>query len=1092
VNTNDEFTDSASDDTTDRRRAEVQLRQSEEKYRRLAENMSDVVWTTDFNLKTTCISPSVVRLVGESVEAHLRRTVEEKFPPASLAKMSAIFVEEMELEKDPDCDRNRSRMIEVEHYRADGSTIRVSIHCSFVRDENGTAVGLQGVTRDITARKAAEESIRHSNDLMRYIIEHTNSGVAIHDRDLRYIYVSQRYLDQYNVVEEDVIGKLHYDVFPDLPQKWRDVHQRALAGEVSSAERDPYLRGDGTVEWTRWECRPWYEASGSIGGIVVYTEVITDQVKAEEALRRSEAYQCAMIAASPLAIIGLTPDGQVRSWNDAAERIFGWAAPEVVGRYLPIVPEDQQDASAALRRRIMNGESMANLELTRQRRDGTPIAINLSTSPIRDPNGRPAAIMLVYEDITERKAAEKRLNWNIRRNALLSDTAASLLQNDDPQSLVEGLCQNVMEFLDCQAFFNFLQEPQMDKLRLNACAGISDEARKQIEWLEPGVAVCGCVARDRRRMIFENILDTADPATDLVKSYGIQAYVCHPLMIQDRLIGTLSFGSRTRSQFRPEEILLMESVSNLVAIAMNRIRVENALRESEEKFRLLVESSPDAIFVQTEGRFAYLNQAAVRLFGARTADELIGANVIDRFHADYHKVVQERIRLLNQEQETVPVFEQVYIRIDGSLVNVEVSAVPFHYQGSNGALVFVRDISDRIERECANEQLQKQLVQAQKMESVGRLAGGVAHDFNNMLGVILGYTELALEKLAPQDPLCHDLQEILAATNRSADITRQLLAFSRQQPISPKVLDLNETVEDLLKMLRRLLGEDIYFSWHPGARSSTVYMDPSQLDQVLVNLCVNARDAIHDVGRISIETGNRSFDHADCHDNPGSMPGDFVLLSVSDNGCGMNAETLERVFEPFFTTKPIGQGTGLGLATVYGIVKQNNGFINVYSELDQGTTFRIYLPRHEAIEEIAPKKDPEVPDARGSETLLLVEDDSTILAMTTMMLERLGYRVLPAGNPEQAIALAGAQTDPIDLLITDVVMPEMNGRELSARLRELYPALNVLFMSGYTADVIAYRGVLEKGENFIQKPFFKKDLAAKVREVLEAGHHPRG
>ena len=296
----------------------------------------------------------------------------------------------------------------------------------------------------------------------------------------------------------------------------------------------------------------------------------------------------------------------------------------------------------------------------------------------------------------------------------------------------------------------------------------------------------------------------------------------------------------------------------------------------------------------------------------------------------------------------------------------------------------------------------------------------------------------------------------------------------------------------MLRMLRRLIGEDIDLQWLPAGGLWPVKIDPSQVDQLLANLCVNARDAIDGVGKITIETENVHFDPQYCRDHLGFTAGDYVLLAVSDDGSGMDAETRSHLFEPFFTTKDAGQGTGLGLATVYGIVKQNNGFINVYSELDQGTTFRIYLPRHEAIEEIAPKKDPEVPDARGSETLLLVEDDSTILAMTTMMLERLGYRVLPAGNPEQAIALAGAQTDPIDLLITDVVMPEMNGRELSARLRELYPALNVLFMSGYTADVIAYRGVLEKGENFIQKPFFKKDLAAKVREVLEAGHHPRG
>jgi len=372
------------------------------------------------------------------------------------------------------------------------------------------------------------------------------------------------------------------------------------------------------------------------------------------------------------------------------------------------------------------------------------------------------------------------------------------------------------------------------------------------------------------------------------------------------------------------------------------------------------------------------------------------------------------------------------------------------------------------------------------MEAVGRLAGGVAHDYNNMLGVIIGYADLALDRVDPRDPLHADIEEILTAANRSTEITRQLLAFARQQTVAPKVLDLNETVEGMLKMLRRLIGEDIDLAWGPRAGLWPIKMDPSQIDQVMANLCVNARDAIAGVGRVTIETDTVTFDETYCAAHAGFVPGDFVLLAVSDDGCGMDRETMDKLFEPFFTTKGVGKGTGLGLATVYGIVKQNNGFINVYSESGKGTTFKLYLPRHAGqADEIKEESVAEIPPGRG-ETVLVVEDEASILQLAVKILEGLGYAVLTANTPGSAIELVKQHADEIHLLITDVVMPEMNGRELAERLLPLDPHLKVLFMSGYTADVIAHRGVLDEGVRFIQKPFSTKDLATKVREALDA------
>jgi PAS domain S-box-containing protein len=395
------------------------------------------------------------------------------------------------------------------------------------------------------------------------------------------------------------------------------------------------------------------------------------------------------------------------------------------------------------------------------------------------------------------------------------------------------------------------------------------------------------------------------------------------------------------------------------------------------------------------------------------------------------------------------------------------------------AIEMIEDITEKLS-------LEAQFQQAQKMEVVGRLAGGVAHDFNNMLGVILGHAELALQQVDPAQPLHGDLLEIRKAAQRSADLTRQLLAFARKQTVAPRVLDLNETVEGMLHMLRRLIGEDLDLVWLPGAGVWPVKVDPSQIDQILANLCVNARDALAGGGKITIETSQVTFDAAYCAKHAECVPGPYVLLAVSDDGCGMSRETLAHLFEPFFTTKGLGVGTGLGLATVYGIVKQNNGFIYVYSEPDRGTTFKIYLPRHVGKTEKLQAEGPTDEAGRGYETVLLVEDEPAILNLGRVMLERLGYQVLAAGRPGEAIRLAEEHTGQIHLLMTDVVMPEMNGRDLAKNLLSLYPDLKRLFMSGYTANVIAHHGVLDQGVHFIQKPFSLKELTAKVREALES------
>lgn len=516
-----------------------------------------------------------------------------------------------------------------------------------------------------------------------------------------------------------------------------------------------------------------------------------------------------------------------------------------------------------------------------------------------------------------------------------------------------------------------------------------------------------------------------------------------------------------------------------------RKRVESDLYESEEKLRLFIDHAPAAL-AMFDRQMRYIAASRRWMLDYGLGDK----SLIGRSHYDVIPEIPDTWKAAHQrgmEGEVVQAEEEAFMRMNSDIQWLFWEVRPWRKNdGTVGGIVIFT--ADRTERKLAEEdknRLEAQLVQAQKMESVGRLAGGVAHDYNNMLSVIIGYAELGLEKLDPAEPLHGDLTEILSAANRSMNITRQLLAFARKQTIAPEVLELNETVEQTLKMLRRLIGEDIDLLWHPREGVWPVKIDPGQVDQILANLCVNARDAIVDTGRVTIETDRVTFDDDYCAAHAGFTPGEFAVLAISDNGKGIEVDDMEQIFEPFFTTKKKGMGTGLGLATVYGIVKQNSGFINVYSEPGEGTTIKVYLPRHTGkVIDDKPLDVGTVPNGRG-ELILVVEDETSILKLTKKILIGLGYRVLLAQSPSAALQMAEMNANQISLLITDVVMPEMNGRELSERLQMAYPQLRCLFMSGYTANVIAHRGVLKEGVHYVQKPFSKKELAIKVRAVLD-------
>ena len=529
------------------------------------------------------------------------------------------------------------------------------------------------------------------------------------------------------------------------------------------------------------------------------------------------------------------------------------------------------------------------------------------------------------------------------------------------------------------------------------------------------------------------------------------------------------------------DYLAKDNLARLVPAIERELREaadRRARRESEATLRTLVEHAPLGIYRSTPaGAFLSANIALARILGYDSPADLLTLDMTRDVYAD----PAERQRLLDRDTYTDREYDEVeatWKRKDGRRVTVQLSVRAV--RSPSGAVeyyeTFVRDVTDQ-------RQLAQQLVQAQKMEAVGRLAGGVAHDFNNLLTVILSYSELLLEDRTPGDPEREDLEQIRKAAQAASALTRQLLAFSRQQVLEPKVLDINEVVAGTEKLLGRLLGADVKLTTLFATDLGQVKVDPGQLEQIVMNLAVNARDAMPEGGRLSIETANVEMDEDYVRGHAIAQPGRYVMLAVTDTGTGMDAETQARIFEPFFTTKEAGKGTGLGLATVYGIVKQSGGSIWVYSELGHGTSFKIYFPRVDAPIDRVAAAAPAA--AGGTETVLVVEDQAAVRHVTRRMLERHGYTVLEAPDGETALRIAEKHHGSVDLLLTDVVMPGLSGRQLATQLAALRPKMRVLYMSGYTDDAIMRHGILQLGVAYLQKPFTPELLAGKVRVVLD-------
>lgn len=729
--------------------------------------------------------------------------------------------------------------------------------------------------------------------------------------------------------------------------------------------------------------------------------------------------------------------------SPAIKKIRGFTPEEIMAQSLEegLTPDSMARATTVFLEELQleasgtaDPDRVRILELEEYHKDGLTVWMEVSLSFLRDRNGKATGILALSRDITKRKQAERELQM-FREVVGNSSNAIGI-------STPEG-----KHFYQNEAFENLFGPIGDNPTAVYVDKTVAEEVFNAIKAGKRWGGEVRMTAKDR----------------------GVRDILLRAYANKDK----------------------DGRVTGLVGIHTDiteHKQWEKKLRQSEERFRTIFNEAPIGI-VLADSRTGILyeaNAAYSRITG-RPSDQLKQTSWMQIAHPDDVSDALEQIK--NMDAGKTPGFqsEKRIIKPDGGVVWINLTVAPLKAGGRvlPFHLGMMEDITERRRTEAKRVELEGQLHQAQKMESVGRLAGGVAHDFNNMLSVILGFTELAMTKTDPSQTLFADLAEIRKAAARSSDLTRQLLAFARKQTIAPEILDLNETVSGMINMLRRLIGEDIDLAWRPGMGLWPVHMDPTQIDQILANLCVNARDAISDVGAITIETKNTMVDEAFCMGKPECCPGEYVCLAVSDNGKGMDPETLKQIFEPFFTTKAQGKGTGLGLATVYGIARQNSGFVDVHSRPGRGTTFDIYLPRHRVKAGRVEKEGPATPAPQGHETILLVEDEPAILEMTTQMLEMNGYQVLAAGTPGQAMRLAREHAGEIHLLMTDIVMPEMNGRDLAKNLLSLYPELKRLFMSGYTADVIAHHGVLEDGVHFIQKPFTIKHLRAKVREALE-------
>jgi PAS domain S-box-containing protein len=1011
---------------------EIERRKSEERLKKLFDETVLGIYQTTPAGKILMVNKALYRMLGyRSAEELMKRNLEcDGF---ELTYSRSRFKQELE-------KNDILTGLESAWKKADGSFIHVRENARVVRDEAGKILYYEGTVEDITERKRVEEALSSSEELFRATFENANVGVCIVSLDGHLLKVNEEMCRMFGYCREELEKMTVNSIaYPEDTNISTSFIKKALSEKTQHDRFDKrYIHKDGHIIWGHVSSSLVHDPHGKPLYFISHVQDITEHKRAEETLRQSEER---LRKAQVIASLG--------NWEiDLKSKTF-WGSDETFRIYgierktdftssdsfrAVVLPEHEQRLEKSLWNLIKEKKEYNEEFQIRRVSDGQIRHIHSKAELVCDQNGKPIKVNGVSQDITEYKKIEEARRLSEKQFYTLADQSPNMIFINVKGKViyVNKACEEIVGYRSDEFY-----TPDFDFMTLIApeSAGIVQEAfRKHLKGEDIGSYEYTMITKDGSK---KNVINSV------------------------RLI---EYGG---------ERAILGVVTDITA----RKQSEEALRDSEERYRRLVEFSPEPVIVHSEGIIVYANPATLTLIGAKKPSELIGRSVLEMVHPDYREFVKHRISSGITEGKTLPVVEEKFLTLDGSTIDVEVAALPIVFEGKPAMQVVVRDITGQ-------KKLQAQLLQAQKMEAIGRLAGGVAHDYNNMIGVILGYASLLEKQIPHTDPSYLKVQSIITAANRTADLTRQLLAFARKQIATPMPLNLNDELIPLQKMIGRLIGEDITLKIRPQQDLWTIRLDPTQIAQILTNLATNARDAIKDTGTISIETSNITIEQNTLAFGGEIPPGEYAVLIFSDTGPGMDDTVKHQIFEPFFTTKSKEEGTGLGLSTVFGIVNQNNGFITLQSEPEQGTKFTIFFPRFYGEPE-TPAEIIEDTSLAGTETILVVEDVEELMNFVTTALEIYGYTILSANSPAAAFNICRGSGRTIDLLVTDVVMPDMNGKEFRNQLVALYPHIKAIFMSGYSADIVAHRGILEEGVNFLQKPFTQRTLALKVREVLD-------
>src|SRR6267378_3111158 len=907
--------------------------------------------------------------------------------------------------------------------------------------------------------------LRESEAELQALFSAISDVILVLDSDGRYVKIAPTSPSLLYRPAPELIGRTLHEVFgQENADNFFVYIRRALAvRETVQAEYSPHIAG--RAVWFAAAISPMDDRR-----VVLVARDISDRKRAEQDVRETLSLLNATFESTADGVLVVDLKGRIVSFNRKFTEL--WRIPDSV-----LDTKDAAQTRAFVLEQVKEPDAfLAKIDELYHR----PEAASFDVLLFKDGRiferysqpqwiaGKTAGRVWVFRDVTDRRRAEQ-IQLATYRISEAAHAAGNL------QDLFAAIHEIVGGLMPAKNFYIALYDPLAD---LVSFPYFVDEYDTEFPSKRLGKGLTEYVLRTGQALLATPELHQELEQRGEVELIGAPSidWLGVPLKAGDRTIGVLVAQTYTPGvRYGEREKHILQFVSTQVAMAIERKRAEEGLLENERRYRLLFQANPEAMWVYDFEtlRFLAVNAAALRRYGfseeeflAMTVRDIRPASELARFEETLH----------NDTGGTFTGFR--HRRKDGTLIDVDIESQPITFAGRPARLVLARDVT-------ARRQLEEQLRQAQKMEAVGQLAGGIAHDFNNLLTAILGCTQLLLHATPPEDARREDVEEIKNAGLRAAELTRQLLAFSRRQVLAPKLLDMNAVVANMDKMLRRLIGEDVALVTQLAADLGPVSADPGQLEQVLLNLAVNARDAMPQGGRLTIETANVVLTEEYSERHHRLPPGQYVLLAVSDTGVGMDEATQKHLFEPFFTTKEVGKGTGLGLATVYGIVKQSGGYIWVYSESGHGTTVKIYLPRVPGVAEAPVPVTEPTPVRGGDETVLLVEDAAPVRTLARRSLEARGYRVLEAPDGPAALALSASHGGGIDILVNDVVMPGMSGRELAERLAPQRPTMKVLYTSGYTDDTMVRQGVLNAGVAFLQKPFVPDTLTRKVREVLD-------